>query len=278
MKERRRLKSLYNISRLMASTIELDELLNMITDSVIEELHGDTGLLMLLSENKEELYIKVCRGLPEDIVKSTKIKLGEGISGFVAKNKKPLLLAGEVKDPKLKRLMEGEKIKSALCVPLLLKDEVIGTLSVNRIEKEGDFSQEDLELLSLFGVHASTYIKNTHLFEEQKRRVGELIRISTVSRIINSLLDKEQIFDLLSKVLQEMVGFSTCSLALLDGSGKVELTIKTTGKIEEPLSLTNQIKENLLQTFSVLSDTQIKETKIEVQEMENLDKEGSIKG
>ncbi|MDI6703931.1 MAG: GAF domain-containing protein [bacterium] len=275
----RRLKSLYNISKFMSSTIELDELLDIIMDSVIEELQADTGSLMLLSEKKEELYIRVARGLAKDVVESTKVKLGYGISGFVAKNKEPLLLVGTVKDPKLKKIMEEEReeIKSALCVPLLIKDEVIGTLSVKRIERDGDFSQDDLELLSLFGVHAATSIENDRLFKQQKRRVEELIRISTVSRIINSLLDKEQIFDLLSRVLREMVGFSICSLGLVEDSGTAVLTVKTAEKIEDFPSLTDQIKENLIQTFSVLSDSQIKETKVEVQEMENFDKKRSIK-
>jgi len=151
------IKRLSNVSGFLSSSLKSDELLKAIMESALSELKGETGSLMLLDKEKKMLTIKASVGLSEDIVKATKTPLGERIAGRVAQTGKPLLL---------KR--SKSRIKSALCVPLSIKDETIGVLSINRINNHLPFTKYDLSILSFLANLAAAAIIHTNLTEEIK--------------------------------------------------------------------------------------------------------------
>lgn len=151
------IKRLSNVSGFLSSSLQSEELLNIIMKSALSELKGETGSLMLLDRDKKELSIKASVGLSEDIIKTTKTKIGERIAGKVVETGKPLLLN-----------KSKSKIKSALCVPLSVKDETIGILSVNRMNNISPFTQYDLSILSFLANLAAAAIIHTNLTSEIK--------------------------------------------------------------------------------------------------------------
>jgi len=238
----------------MGSTIILDELLNLIMDSCIAELEADTGSIMLLDKEKEELRISIARGLPQEVISNTRIKLGEGIAGTVAKEGEPVLLIGKISDLRFKKIKEKEKIKSAMCVPLAVRDEVIGVISVNRLVKPVDYTSEDLELLSLFASQAASSLANAELYKEAEDRIRELTKINEVSQTLNSIRSEDEIFRLIADALYEIVGFDFCALLFYRDESSW-LNIKTPYRVPEKYF--NEIKNKLLSIFTDLSDIKI---------------------
>ena len=98
---------------------------------------------MLLNEDKDQLNIGAMRGLNDRIVRATRRKLGQGISGWVAQNKQPLLLVGPVSDPRFVGV--EREIKDAICAPLSVDGEVVGVLSVSNSAGPGAFDEGDLK-------------------------------------------------------------------------------------------------------------------------------------
>lgn len=141
------------------AVIALEEMLSGFLEVIIVSTDATDGSIMLLHEGRELLTITSARGLGRDIVRRTRRHLGEGISGWVAKNREPLLLVGPVKDPRFSGV--GRGIKDALCVPLIAKDEVIGVLSVSNKRSEGNFSQADLDRLVAIAGPAANMIALT---------------------------------------------------------------------------------------------------------------------
>jgi signal transduction histidine kinase len=111
---------------------------------------------MLLHEGRELLTITSASGLGREIVQGARRHLGEGISGWVAKHNEPLLLVGPIDDERFSGA--GRGIKDALCVPLVMTDEVIGVLSISNKKGDGNFTQADLDRLMELSTPAARVI------------------------------------------------------------------------------------------------------------------------
>lgn len=251
-----RLSSLYIISKAMGSTIILDELLDLIMDACISELDADTGSIMLLDEEKEELRISIARGLPKEVIVNTRIKSGEGIAGTVAKDGEPLLLIGKVKDLRFRKFREEEKIKSAMCVPLSVRDKVIGVISVNRLIKPLDYTTEDLGLLSLFASQAASALANAELYSKAESRIRELTKINEITQSLSSIItEEEEVFNLIADALNEIIKVDFCSILLHKSEDNNYIWMRTPYKI--PKKMLIETRDKLLNIFTDLSDISI---------------------
>ncbi len=164
------------ITTRMLSAFDLDRLLEQIFDTTLDFLKADTGSLMLVEDKTQLLKIKVARGLDKKIADTMAIKVGEKVAGWVAKEGKPLLLIGGLKnDPRFSNLDEKKEVKSSITVPLTVENRVLGVLSVNNVNSESLFSESDLTVLSLLANQAAISIWHVKLYEEAKRANEEMI-------------------------------------------------------------------------------------------------------
>lgn len=124
-----------------------DELLSTLLDVAMHTTGADTGSIMLLDNRTKELIIRVSRGIKEDIVRSTRLKLGEGISGLVAEEDRSLLLDDNVRESRIKSRLKRPQIKSSIVSPLKTKDRVFGVVSINSHKPTNRFAQETLDLV-----------------------------------------------------------------------------------------------------------------------------------
>lgn len=129
------------------SSVYFEDLLNTLLDASIHTTKGSTGSIMLLDHDRDELSVRFSHGLKDDVVKNTKVKLGEGISGIVAKNKKPLLIDSSIKDSRIKNRLKRPYIKSSIVYPLEVKDRLFGILNLNNIHGKRRFNSETLDLI-----------------------------------------------------------------------------------------------------------------------------------
>jgi len=176
-RENVRLKALiplFEMSKSFMATMDLDELLNQVVHVAKRETRADRVSLMLLNEGSGELTIEAAVGLPQAVIATTRKKVGEGIAGWVAKRGEPLLLNDKVPfDPKIREAMKSDEISSALCVPLKVKDRVIGVLNLAKLGRS-PFTEGDLELASVLCGQVAVAIENARLFEELEGWGGEL--------------------------------------------------------------------------------------------------------
>ena len=132
----RALIPLYELSKAFMSMTNLQELLQEIVQVSCQETGADRASLMLLSEDGETLTIQAAIGLSEEVVKSTATKLGEGIAGRVALQGEPLVLGGRSPpSEEFEKLMKLDQISSAICIPLTVRNELIGVLNLSKLGK-----------------------------------------------------------------------------------------------------------------------------------------------
>ena len=173
---------LNEVGKAMTSIFDLDELLRLIIILATEELHAETGSLMLIDKATNELTIKTGIGIDEEIIKNVRIKVGEGISGWVAAKGKPLLIDDVEKDQRFQRRRSHKRYdtKSLLSVPLVAHGVPIGVINVNNKRQGEIFTEDDADLLSTLASQAAVAIDNANLHEYliEKERMDREMEIA----------------------------------------------------------------------------------------------------
>ncbi|MEA3459273.1 MAG: response regulator [Chloroflexota bacterium] len=179
-RENARLKaliSLFEISKALMATMDLEELLDQVVQVVREETKADRVSLMLLNKRGGELTIEAAVG-PHRMAEA---KAGKGIAGLVVKKGEPLLLNGKNPiDPQVREAMSDE-ISSALCVPLKIKDRIIGVLNLAKLGGIS-FAEGDLEMASILSGQAAIAVENARLYDAVKaysERLEEMVEQRT---------------------------------------------------------------------------------------------------
>ena len=144
------LANLNEIAEIMILHPDLDQLLKMIVDKTCKLMQVKTCSLMLVDAKEKVLKVKVARGIDEKINGQVQVKIGEDISGWIARTGRPLLIKNIEKDQRFRRRnKERFFTKSLLSVPLKINDKLIGVLNVNNKASGGIFTPQDLQLLCL---------------------------------------------------------------------------------------------------------------------------------
>lgn len=170
------LAALNEINKAITSSLDLDQILSQTMHGIREILHVEAGSLLLLDEDSGLLeFKKILSGSQEQIV-GFKLKPGEGIAGHVIQEGEPLLVLDAQNDPRFcPRIDEaiGFVTRSILCVPLKVKDKIIGAIEViNRLD--GQFDENDLWLLNYMAGSVAIALENARLYTELSDFAREL--------------------------------------------------------------------------------------------------------
>jgi len=142
--------ALNNMTKELYESAYFEELLNALLDTSITTTKADTGSIMLLDQDNSELSIKFSRGIKDDIVKSSRVRLGEGLSGLVAKDRRPLFIDDSMNDAIIKKRMKRPEIKSSIIYPIEVQNNLLGVINVNSTGKNSTFDSETLDLVGNF--------------------------------------------------------------------------------------------------------------------------------
>jgi len=163
---------LSEVGKAINTTLELKDVLHMILSSALELLGGDEGSIMLLTDDSR-LEVVAYEGTE---LGDSAEKVGTGISGRVAEKREPILIQGtDIPNGHPER-----GIHSAMSVPLLRRDELVGVLNVNETQRKKVFSEQDLHALDFFAEHAAVAIGNATLFEQERKSV---VRLQELDRL-----------------------------------------------------------------------------------------------
>src|SRR5215216_5163028 len=159
------LETLAEIGREMSSILDLDVLLTRIASLTKRLIAYRTFGILLLNEETQELEMKMAVRYGQGN-ESKRVKLGEGLVGWSALHKEPLLIADVSQDPRYLNLVEDAK--SELVVPMLIKDRCVGVFDLESNELNA-FTKEHKELLTLLASQAAVAIDNARLYEQVRR-------------------------------------------------------------------------------------------------------------
>lgn len=160
------LKTLLEVGRLISSNYPMPKVIKRISTLLRQLLATDDCSIMILDDKSGELAFAESSGLTRWEMTNIRFALGEGIAGWVAKHKKPVLIPDVRKDPRFKLIKEQKRTMiSMISAPLMVKRRVIGVVSLTARDEAHTFTQHELELVVLLSAHISLALENNRLYE-----------------------------------------------------------------------------------------------------------------
>jgi transcriptional regulator with GAF, ATPase, and Fis domain len=164
------LTELYRAISTINACTDPDRSLDTVLRAALELVGGDCGSVMLLDEGGDYLVIASSMGLGEAVVAQTRRKIGEGIAGWVAEQREPVLLVGEARENEPFRdvVNREEDVHISISVPLLLRSKLMGVLNlgVSPGESKKEFTDYDLRMATIFAQHSTVAIENARLMKD----------------------------------------------------------------------------------------------------------------
>lgn len=172
----RELSTLHDIGRAVTSLLDLQKVLNRVVEAAVFLTGAEEGFLLLVDQETEELYMRAAKGLSHRQARSFRVKVEDSLSGQVITTGQPIMVSS-VQDQEKFKLKTDYLVKSLLHVPLRLRDEVIGVLSVHNRVSSKAFTDNDLRTLTTLAGYAAVAIENARLYQSMEEKAQQLSQI-----------------------------------------------------------------------------------------------------
>jgi HD-GYP domain-containing protein (c-di-GMP phosphodiesterase class II)/methyl-accepting chemotaxis protein len=179
-----RLSTIYKIGLAINSTMDIDRLFNLIVRTSMATLKANFGYIILYDAENSGLNVTNLIGSGKLLAPKTAIPMKDSsVSTWVIRNRQPLLIADINEAPQFDRFSDlGYERKSLICAPLLVKDEIIGTISLVNKTDDSQFNSDEMEMLSTIAAQAAISIKNATLYDEQQQTY-----LNTIQALVSAI-------------------------------------------------------------------------------------------
>jgi len=224
------------ISRDLASTLDLDTLLYDIVNAAADITHAEAASILLYDDTARQLYFQVATNIDEPTMRGLVIPLEKSIAGWIVTNRKSVRIEDAHNDERFFSEVEqsiGYSTKSLLGIPLVTKNKVVGVLEVVN-KKRGKFTDPDESMLTVLGAQAAVAIENARLFQQSdliQEFVHELrtplASLSTATYLLlRPEMSREQRDQIVNNIHNETLRLNSLASSFLDlarlESGRVQ--------------------------------------------------------
>ncbi|MCP4634362.1 MAG: response regulator [candidate division Zixibacteria bacterium] len=220
-----RLNALYKSAGVLSGTINLDTLLQQVINLVTGVVGTKDGSIMLLDKSGEYLEISAAISLKDSIILNTRVSIGEGVAGYVALNREPIIIEDISTDPRFTyKKRDKYNTTSSISTPIVHRDELLGVINLNNKEGGCKFDLDDLQLLETFASHSAIAIANARLFEDNQIKLKELGILHEIATRLSSSKSESEVFSSLFHGVKSIVTADFCyffSIGDEDGNLKV---------------------------------------------------------
>ena len=213
--ERDVLLTLFDMGRQVASTIELDELLQKMPELIGRLIQFDAFALYLLDGRRQELRIAHAVGYPD--THNFRLGLSEGLIGRVVSAQQAAVIGDVAGDPHYIEVVPG--MVSTLAVPLVHKAKAIGALNI--LSRQADkYTDQDANILRQFATLVAAGIVNARLFERQRQDAEAFETLAAIGREVAAVLDLDELLSRIAQLTRRLVDYRTFGILLLNDQTK----------------------------------------------------------
>jgi two-component sensor histidine kinase len=204
------------------SSLDLQEVLELVARKVSDALATDACFVYLYDERSGELVLRATRGSRvEEMTRTPRMRPGEGITGVAAAERAPVMIPAEAHlDPRFKQFpnLPEDEYESILAVPILAREKLEGALNV-RTREPREFTDDEIQLLVAIAAQVAQTIEHAKLYEAAQRRVAELEALARISEAVSESLYLEESLEAIVKTTMESL--HACGAALVLDDGKI---------------------------------------------------------
>ncbi|MBN1451558.1 MAG: GAF domain-containing sensor histidine kinase [Anaerolineales bacterium] len=232
---------LIDISRDLASTLDLNQLLDRIVNAAADITSAEAASILLYDNTSRQLYFQVATNLDEPTMRGLVVPLDGSIAGWIVTNRKSVRIDKVHTDPRHFGDVEqttGIPTQSILGIPLITKNKVVGVLEALN-KREGHFTASDENLLTVLGAQAAVAIENARLFQ-QSDLISEFVHelrtplasLSTATYLLlRPEMSREQQEQIVKNIHNETLRLNSLASSFLDlarlESGRVQFQKST---------------------------------------------------
>jgi len=220
LKERTKasLDLLYSISRELTAQLDLRELLQRILQLTLEAVGAPAGSILVLDERGEVTEGAVAYGgkVHDHTAEQLRDTYEQGLAGWVVENREAVLIDDTLNDSRWlqKPDQQEEETRSAISVPLVARDRVVGVLTLGR-RKPDHFTPDDLALATSIADQAGIAVNNAHLYAVSRRQFQAMKALSETARAITSSLEVGEVLQRVTEQTMKSLDVEAASLALV---------------------------------------------------------------
>lgn len=226
--ERGNLEALAQTNKVINSSLELNDVLQIVMDTIIRLTSAERGFLMLRSESGK-MTIRVARNWEQESLDPSEFAISSTVINRVANEGQPVLTTNAQEDPRFtgQQSVVAYNLRSILSVPLKVKEDLIGLIYTDSRIRSGLFAQKDLDLLSAFANQAAVAIENARLFVSVRKTLAEVTALKNLmDNVFESIAS-----GVLTTDLEERVMLSNRASAIILGQLAKDLAGKELDKI-----------------------------------------------
>jgi len=190
------LSKLVHINSMINSTLDMGRLLTVIMETIKDIMETEASTLLLYEDKSNDLVFKVALGeAGKELTERYRMKLGQGIAGWVAEMRKALLINDAYNDPRFDPEFDkktGFVTKAIVCTPLLFKGKLLGVIQAINPLNRPELTDEDLSLFNVFADQAALAVQNAIFFQnalEEERINSELTAARAIQRELTPAVD-----------------------------------------------------------------------------------------
>jgi PAS domain S-box-containing protein len=218
--EKNSLLALANISQVVNSSLDPDEVLRIVMDTIVRLTRAERGFLMLRNE-RGELVTTIARNWEQESLDPSEFEISNTIINRVVSEGQPVLTTNASEDPRFggQESIIAFNLRSILCVPLKVKDVLTGVIYADNRVRTGLFTETERDLLNAFANQAAVAIENARLFESVNRTLAEVTELKNLmdnvfSSIASGVItaDVEDKITLMNKAAESILGYRAINL------------------------------------------------------------------
>jgi sugar diacid utilization regulator len=234
---------LYEIISTVGSSLELDEVLRAVVRMLSDASTAHACFVYLVSDDRSRLELKAASAPYAHLVNQIALERGEGLAWWVAERKEPAFIRERaLDDPRVKYVpeLEEEKFQSLVSVPILSRArDPIGVISLHT-EAPREFAEDEVELLVSSASLVAGAIENARLYEEMRRRVGELEHLSELGEAIARAETLAELLPSVASRARELLRAASCQIYLFDQASeqlRLQVSVPPDPDVLETLAL-----------------------------------------
>lgn len=218
------LSFLREITQLASSTRDWDEMLRIVIDRTTDAMRAEVSSLYLIERQAGILRLAATNGLDRRWIGKATLRIGEGITGWVANARVPLAVRDVRNEPRFKwvRAVDQERFTSMLSVPLVIRDEVIGVMNVQTVELH-EFTRSEMDFLQTIADQVAGIIEKSRLTRDAERKLVEVSALFEISNVLTSTLELDEVLGLVVDRLVRVYPGSSGGILLRGETGDAVL-------------------------------------------------------
>ena len=161
--------AIYELAQTIALTLDPQTVISKLVDAVLTQTGGDEVSVLLPVPEGDELYVAAVRGENRERLLGQRVPLDDTISGWITRERRPLILQGEIKDKRFRPIWPHPEITSSISIPMQVANKVVGTLNINAVNRPRPFTLAQLKVLTILAGTAAAALESASLYTQVRR-------------------------------------------------------------------------------------------------------------